>query len=144
MTNHTQQYHLTEEADQKRLAELSDRDAESVSDVSGELGLARFLAERCATTNPGLCNALLSTIAKLSIAAERHAVATSELLARPALRAFVQEMVAAVCDELQQLPDSKLHIENICRRIDAALVAAKNEPEQTPKLLAYEGNRPCD
>jgi len=142
MTSHTQQYRLAEEADQKRLEELSDRDAESVSDVSGELGLARFLAERCATTNPGLCNALLSTIAKLSIAAERHAVATSELLARPALRAFVAEMVAAVCDELNQLPNGETLIENICRRIDAALVSAKNQPEQFPRLLTHEGNRP--
>ena len=142
MNDHAQQYRLAEEADQKRLEELSSRDAESVSDVSGELGLARFLAERCALTSPGLCNALLTTIAKLATAAERHAVATSELLARPALRAFVQEMVAAVCDELNQLPNGESHIENICRRIDAALVAAKNEHEQRPKLLGYEGNRP--
>jgi len=142
MSDHTRNYRLAEAADQKRLEELSDRDAESVSDVSGELGLARFLAERCALTNPGLCNAILGNIAKLSIAAERHAVATSELLARPALRAFVQEIVAAVCEELQQLPDSELHIENVCRRIDAALAQTKNEPEEKPKLLCYEGNRP--
>ena len=39
MNDHTQQYRLTEEADQRRLEELSDRDAERVSDVSGEIGL---------------------------------------------------------------------------------------------------------
>lgn len=138
MPDHTQQYRLTEEADQKRLEELSDRDAESVSDVSDELGLARFLAERCATTNASLCNAILSTIAKLSIAAEHHAVATSELLARPALRAFVQEMVAAVCDELNQVPNGATLIENIANRIDAAFAALKNEPEEEPKLLTHE------
>ncbi len=142
MTNHTQQYRFAEEADQKRLEELSDRDAETVSDVSGELGLARFLAERCATTNPSLCNAVLSTIARLSIAAEHHAVATSELLARPALKAFVAEMVAAVCDELNQLPTGEVLIENIAKRIDAAFVQLKNEAEPTPRLLSYEGNRP--
>jgi hypothetical protein len=142
MTNHTQQYHLTEESDQKRLAELSNRDAESVSDISSELGLARFLAERCALTNPALCNAILGNIAKLSIAAERHAVATSELLARPALRAFVAEMVAAVCDELNHLPNGEVLIENIAKRIDAAFVQLKNESEQTPRLLTYEANRP--
>ena len=142
MTNHTQQYRLATEADQTRLEELSDRDAQNVSDVSGELGLARFLAERCATTNPGLCAAILSVIGKLSIAAERHAVATSELLARPALRAFLQETIAIVCEELQTLPDPELHIDNIARRFDAALAKVKNEPEEAPKLLCYEGNRP--
>jgi len=138
MTNHAQKYHLTEESQQRRLEELSDRDAESVSDVSGEIGLARFLAERCALTNPGLCNAILANIGKLAIAAQRHAVATSELLARPALRAFVQEVVAAVCDELQQLPDYELHIDNILKRLDAAFAEAKNEPEHMPKLLTVE------
>ena len=139
MTDHTQQYHLTEEADQRRLDELSDRDAESVSDVSGELGLARFLAERCALTNPGLCNAILGNIAKLSVAAERHAEASSELLARPALRTFMQKVVAAVCDELRQLPDYELHVENVVKRIDAAFAEAKNEEE--PKRLLLEGPR---
>ncbi len=134
-----QQYRLSGESEQRRLEELSDRDAESVSDVSGEIGLARFLAERCALTNPGLCGALLSVIAKLSVAAERHAEASSQLLARPALRAFVQEVIAAVSEELRQLPDPELHIENVCRRIDHAFVEAKNEPEQ-PKLLTYESH----
>ncbi|HQI29261.1 MAG TPA: hypothetical protein PLT20_14340 [Sedimentisphaerales bacterium] len=142
MTSHTQQYRLAEEADQKRLEELSDRDAESVGDVRGELGLARFLAEKCALTSPALCNAILGNIAKLSIAAERHAVATSELLARPALRAFVAEVVAAVCDELNQLPNGEALIENIAKRIDAAFVKLKNEPKQTPRLLTYDGNHP--
>jgi hypothetical protein len=64
--NHAQQYRLTGAAEQRRLEELSDRDAESVSDVSGEIGLARFLAERCALTTPGLCAAILSVIAKFS------------------------------------------------------------------------------
>jgi hypothetical protein len=140
MTDHAKQYRLTEAADQRRLEEFSERDAQSVSDVSGEIGLARFLAERCALTN--LCNAILSTIAKLSAAAQHHARSTSELLARPALRAFVQKVVAAVCEELQQLPDSELHIENVCARIDAAFAEAKNEPEQTPELLTYERNDP--
>jgi hypothetical protein len=137
LNNHAKQYRLAEEAEQRRLEELSDRDAESVSDVSGEIGLARYLAERCALTNPGLCNAILGNIAKLSVAAQRHAEASSELLARPALRGFVQKVVAAICDELNQLPDGETHIENICRRIDAAFAEAKNEPEQTPKLLTY-------
>jgi hypothetical protein len=138
MTNHTQQYRLGEAADQRRLDELTDRDVESVSDVCGELGLARFLAERCALTNPALCNAILGTIGKLSLAAQHHAEATSELVARPALRAFVQKVVAAVCDELNQLPDPELHIANVCRRIDAAFEEARNEPEETPKLLTCE------
>jgi len=138
MSSDTQRYRLVEEADQKRLEELSDRDAESVSDVTGELGLARFLAERCALTNPALCNAILGNIAKLSVAAQRHAESTGELMARPALRAFVQEIVAAVCDELQQLPDYELHVDNILKRIDAAFAEAKNEPQETPKLLTFE------
>jgi len=137
MMDHVQQYRLSEESDQRRLEQLSSRDAESASDVSSELGLARFLAERCATTNPGLCNAILSTIAKLSIAAERHAVATNELLARPALMAFMQETIAAVCEEVQKLPNAEAVIENIARRLDAALVKTKNEPQETPKLLTH-------
>ena len=36
--NHAQQYRLSGAAEQRRLEELSDRDAESVSDVSGEIG----------------------------------------------------------------------------------------------------------
>jgi len=138
MSSDTQRYRLVEEADQKRLEELSDRDAESVSDVTGELGLARFLAERCALTNPALCNAILGNIAKLSVAAQRHAESTGELMARPALRAFVQEIVAAVCDEFHQLPDYELHVDNILKRIDAAFAEAKNEPQETPKLLTFE------
>jgi len=137
MIDHAQQYRLSEESDQRRLEELSSRDAEGVSDVSGELGLARFLAERCATTNPSLCNALLTTIAKLATAAEHHAVATGELLARPALMAFMQETIAAVCEEVQKLPNAEAVIENIARRLDAALVKVKNEPEETPRLLTH-------
>ena len=139
MTPHTKNYRLVAEADQRRLDELSDRDAENVSDLSGELGLARLLAERCALTNPGLCNAILGNIAKLSVAAERHAEASSELLARPALRTFMQKVVAAVCDELRQLPDYELHVENVVKRIDAAFAEAKNEAE--PKRLLLEGPR---
>jgi hypothetical protein len=142
MTNHTQRYRLIEETEQRRLEEISDRDAESVSDVSGEIGLARLLAERCALTNPALCNAILGNIAKLSLAAQRHGEATSELLARPALRAFVEKVIAAICEELRLLPDPELHIENVCRRIDAAFAEAKNDPEQTPKLLTYERQVP--
>ena len=138
MTDHSQQYRLVQQEDQERLDELSDRDADSVSDVSGELALARFLAERCALTNPGLCNAILGNIAKLSVAAQRHAVATSELLSRPALRAFMQEIIAVVCEELQQLPDPELHIENVARRFDAAMAKVRNESEQTPPLLTHE------
>jgi hypothetical protein len=139
MTPHTKNYRLVAEADQRRLDELSDRDAENVSDLSGELGLARLLAERCALTNPGLCNAILGNIAMLSVAAERHAEASSELLARPALRTFMQKVVAAVCDELRQLPDYELHVENVVKRIDAAFAEAKNEEE--PKRLLLEGPR---
>jgi hypothetical protein len=142
MSGHTKNYRLREEADQRRLEELSDRDAQSVSDVSGEIGLARFLAERCALTNPGLCAAILGVIAKLSVAAQRHAQSTSELLARPALRAFVQKVVAAVCEELQQLPDYEIHVENVCRRIDAAFAETRNEPEDAPKLLTCERQQP--
>ena len=138
MTSHERKYRLAEAADQHRLEELSDRDAQSVSDVSGEIGLARFLAEKCALTNPGLCNAILGNIAKLSVAAQRHAVATDELLARPALRAFMQEIIAAVCEELQKLPNADVIIENIARRLDAAMAQVKNEPEETPKLLTHE------
>jgi len=138
MTNHTQQYRLVEAADQRRLEELSDRDAQSVSDVSAEIGLARFLAERCALSNPALCNSILGNIAKLSAAAQRHAQSTGELLARPALRAFAQQVVDAVCEELQQLPNYEVHIDNICRRIDAAFAKTKNNPEESPKLLTCE------
>jgi len=138
MSHHAQQYHLAEAADQKRLVELSDRDAESVSDVSLEIGLARFLAERCALTNPGLCNAILGNIARLSVAAQRHAEASSELLARPALRAFVEQVVAAVCEELRPLPDYELHVENIVKRLNVAFAETKNEPQEAAKLLTYE------
>jgi len=138
MTDHAQQYRLADVADQKRLEELSNRDAESASDVAGEIGLARFLAERCALTNPALCNSILGNIAKLSVAAQRHAQSTGELLARPALRAFAQQVVDAVCEELQQLPNYEVHIDNICRRIDAAFAKTTNDPEESPKLLTYE------
>ena len=138
MSAHARSYCLAEEAAQRRLEELSDVDAANIADVSGELCLARLLAERCALTNPGLCNAILGNIAKLSVAAQRHAIATNELLARPALRAFMQEIIAAVCEELQKLPNAEVIIENIARRLDAAMAKVKNEPEETPKLLTHE------
>jgi len=138
MSAHANTYRLAEEAAQRRLEELTDVDAGNISDVSPEIGLARLLAERCALTNPGLCNAILGNIAKLSVAAQRHAIATNELLARPALRAFMQEIIAAVCEELQKLPNAEVIIENIARRLDAAMAEVKNEPEETPKLLTHE------
>ena len=138
MSAHANTYRLAEETAQRRLEELTDVDAGNISDVSPEIGLARLLAERCALTNPGLCNAILGNIAKLSVAAQRHAIATNELLARPALRAFMQEIIAAVCEELQKLPNAEVIIENIARRLDAAMAKVKNEPEETPKLLTHE------
>ena len=138
MSVHANTYRLAEEAAQRRLEELTDVDADNISDVSPEIGLARLLAERSALTNPGLCNAILGNIAKLSVAAQRHAIATNELLARPALRAFMQEIIAAVCEELQKLPNAEVIIENIARRLDAAMAEVKNEPEETPKLLTHE------
>lgn len=138
MSAHARSYRLTEEAAQRRLEELSDVDAEHLMDVSNELGLARLLAERSALTNPALCNSILSTISKLAIAAERHAIATDELLACPALQNFVREIIAAVCEEVQKLPGGELVIENIARRLDAAFVEVKNEPEQTPRLLTHQ------
>ena len=135
MTDHAQQYRLTQEADQRRLEELTNRDPQDLSDVAGELGLARFLAERCALSNPSLCSNILGSIAKLALAAERHAQATNELLARPALRAFMQEMIAVVCEEVQKLPNADVIIDNIARRLDAAYVNAKNEPDKAPTLL---------
>lgn len=137
MTPHTRNHRLAEEADQRRLEKLSDRDSEAVSDVSGELGLARFLAERCAVSSPGLCNSILSTISKLAIAAQHHAVANNELLARPALWKFTQEMIAIVCDELRPLPNGDAIIENICQRLDSTFAAVRNEPQQV-RLLTHE------
>jgi GMP synthase PP-ATPase subunit len=138
MSAHARSYHLAEEAAQRRLEELSDVDAENISDVAGELGLARLLAERCALTNPGLCNAILGNIAKLSVAAQRHAIATNELLSRPALFAFTREIIAVVCEEVRRLPDSDAIIDAIARRLDAAMAKVKNEPDQTPRLLTHE------
>ncbi len=137
-TKQAQQYRLADELAQKRLVELSSRDAESISDVSGELGLARLLAERSALTNPTLCATLLNVIVRLSLAAEHHAIASNELLGRRALRVFMQEIIAVVCEEIRQLPDADLHIDNIARRFDTAFINAKNEHEQTPKLLTYD------
>ena len=48
MSAHARSYRLAEEAAQRRLEELSDVDAETISDVSQDLCLARLLAERCA------------------------------------------------------------------------------------------------
>ena len=90
-SGHARSYHLADKEAQKRLEELSGRDPETISDVAGELGLARLLAERCALRNPALCNAILATIGKLAIAAQRHAIASSELLSRPALLRAPQE-----------------------------------------------------
>ena len=138
MSAHARSYHLAEEAAQRRLEELSDVDAENVSDVSGELALARFLAERCALSNPALCNAILGNIAKLAIAAQRYAVTSNELLSRPALMAFTREIIAVVCEEVRQLPGSDTILDNIARRFDTAFAKVKNEPEQTPPLLTHE------
>ena len=74
---------------ERRLEELSDVDAENVSDVSGELALARFLAERCALSNPALCNAILGNIAKLAIAAQRYLAGGVALLDAPAALAWL-------------------------------------------------------
>ena len=138
MSAHARSYRLAEEAAQKRLEELSDVDAENISDVSNELALARLLAERCALTSPALCNNILANIGKLAIAAQRYAIASNELLSRPAMLAFTREIIAVVCAEVRRLPDSDAIIDNIVRRLDAAMAQVRNEPDQTPPLLTHE------
>ena len=85
-----------------------------------------------------MCNAVLGNIAKLSVAAQRYAVASSELLSRPALLAFTREIIAVVCEEVRQLPGSDAILDNIARRFDDAFAKVKNAPEQTPPLLTHE------
>ena len=55
-----------DEAEQRRLNELTDRGHESVADLTHEIGMCRFLVEK-ASASPALCNALLSTCAKLCV-----------------------------------------------------------------------------
>jgi len=138
MSAHARSYHLAEEAAQRRLEELSDVDAENVSDVSGELALARFLAERCRALEPALCNAILGNIAKLAIAAQRYAVTSNELLSRPALMAFTREIIAVVCEEVRQLPVPTRSSTTSPGGSTPPSPKVKNEPEQTPPLLTHE------
>ena len=56
---------------------------------------------------------LLTTIGRLAIAAQHHAIASRQLLERPAMLKFTREIVAAVVEEIRPLPDSEAILDRI-------------------------------
>ena len=145
MTNHTQQYRLSEAVDQKRLEELSDRDAQSVSDVSGEIGLARFLAERSATTNPGLCAAILNVISQI-VDCGRAPRRSHERTAGAGRRfgRSCRRSSPSYARSCNSCPIRELHIENIARRIDAAFAEGEERTRRGTQVALLRKEPPMN
>ena len=94
MTADQRNYRLGDEAEQRRLDELTDRGHESVADLTHEIGMCRFLIER-ASASPALCNALLSTCAKLCVS---HQLAMPEPITYEEFRRMLCNMLANALD----------------------------------------------
>ena len=98
MTPHTRTYRLVQQDDQQRLDELTDREHESVADLTHEIGMCRFLIER-ATGSAALCGALLSTSAKLCV--------SHQLTMERAGTTLLKETVLRICLRVAKLVSEK-------------------------------------
>jgi len=140
MTNHTQQYQLAGEVEQHRLDELTQRDHGSVADLTHEIGMCRFLVERN-SSNPALCNALLSTCAKLCASHQLAMERAAETLPRDLVLRIARAVCDAVAIEFSDLPEWEDRWERALGRIDSVFDQVAR-PEQTPLLLKGPDNDP--
>ena len=130
MTDHTQQYQLTSEVEQRRLDELTQRDHGSVANLTQEIGMCRFLVERN-LSNPSLCNALLSTCAKLCASHQMAMERAGITLPRETILKICMGVVKLVAEEFCDLPGSQERLDRAINRIDtvfAELVPLQPEP----------------
>jgi len=76
--------HYRLEDDQKRLQELSDREA--IDSLEDEIGLTRWLIEKSAARGTyGLTNSLLATVSRLSSSHQSAMIRASEQLSKSAV-----------------------------------------------------------
>jgi hypothetical protein len=138
MTDHTQQYQLAAEEEQRRLDELTKRDHGSVADLTHEIGMCRFLVERN-SSNPSLCNALLSTCAKLCASHQLAMERAGTTLPRETILRICMGVVKLVAEEFCDLPESQERLDRAINRIDAVFAELVQPPPEPLRITDQSG-----
>lgn len=131
-------YHLTTLRDRTRLAELADSD--SVKSLRDEIGLARMLIERRFNLiredkdlllHSGEIHRMLLTVERLVKSADSIEQKLGVQLSRETALRITKDIIEAVIDELQDLPDFDARIDRIYSRCIPVVAKATNQ-EQRP------------
>lgn len=127
MKDHSTKYR-TNDHERRRLLRRLTRTA-NPEDLRAELGMARlFLQETLAQNQPGLSNALLTTIAKLADTQTKLKRVNAEYVAKTELRQLIERICDVVTKAVKdRLPDWPDVIDRIADDLVAALDAAKTE-----------------
>lgn len=140
MSAHVRNYHLVEESDQQRLNELTDRGHESVADLTHEIGMCRFLVEKTAGS-AALCNALLSTCAKLCVSHQLAMERSGTTLPKETVLRICLGVAKLVSEEFSDLPGSQERLDRAIDRIGtvfAELVEPQTQPQPQPLRITDE------
>ena len=128
MTSHERNYRLANEAEQRRLNELTDCGHESVADLTHEIGMCRFLIER-SSDNPPLCGALLSICVKLCVGHQLAMQRAGTTLPKETVLRICIGVAKLVAEEFSDLPGAQERLDRAIDRIDT--VFAELEQLQT-------------
>ena len=139
MTSHERKYRLADEAEQRRLNELTDSGHESVADLTHEIGMCRFLIEK-STANPPLCGALLSTCAKLCVSHQLAMERAGTTLPKETTLRICMGVAKLVAEEFSDLPGSQERLDRATDRIDTVFAELVN-PQTQPEPLRITDER---
>jgi hypothetical protein len=131
MTADQRNYRLGDEAEQRRLDELTDRGHESVADLTHEIGMCRFLIER-ASASPALCNALLSTCAKLCVSHQLAMERAGTTLPKETILRICLKVAKLVSEEFSDMAGSQERLDRAIGKIDTVFVELA-EPQTQPQ-----------
>ena len=131
MTADQRNYRLGDEAEQRRLNELTDRGHESVADLTHEIGMCRFLIER-ASASPALCNALLSTCAKLCVSHQLAMERAGTTLPKETILRICLKVAKLVSEEFSDMAGSQERLDRAIGKIDTVFVELA-EPHTQPQ-----------
>ena len=131
MTADQRNYRLGDEAEQRRLDELTDRGHESVADLTHEIGMCRFLIER-ASASPALCNALLSTCSKLCVSHQLAMERAGTTLPKETILRICLSVAKLVSEEFSDMPGSQERLDRAIDKIDTVF-AELAEPQTQPQ-----------
>jgi hypothetical protein len=133
MTPHTRTYRLVQQDDQQRLDELTDREHESVADLTHEIGMCRFLIER-ATGSAALCGALLSTCAKLCVSHQLTMERAGTTLPKETVLRICLRVAKLVSEEFADLSGSQERLDRAIDKIDTVFAELVEPPTKLEPL----------